>query len=258
MRPHTSPASTTLSPSTTHSTICICNLSTHTQMHTKWLDLTGTPRLVSRTLGPRPEKVSPCVTQSRIAYQPAQPVGTGSRSGCDGRGSGTAVGDQFADMSAVESQLLGHCRSSAHNHMPRPGSRVNPSSGVWNAFVPDTTRVFLRSPSQGGGAASHSQCASGAPPPKTACVSGRGSAQTRSPFMADAPDCQPLCSEQRNDFWNSSRPCENTEAWRWNDHPYMLDTFLGVRRCVSGVRTCSPPTQDPFMNSTKRKLTVKY
>ena len=225
------------------SPLCICNLSKHAHMNHKLQEHTSTPRMVDRVLEPRPEMDSRCTTHR--SYQCAEQFPLH-------KNRSTTVNEQFAELTHVGSQLRGLCRSSAFNTMPHPPSPVKNNSPLWNAFGNDKT-VALRLPfspvsTSISTSIQQSQCAK-------QCVKGVGDVQTRGPWMDGAPDCQPIWTDEQTHAWNSDFPCNNTEPWRWNNHPFMLE-WKGVKRNTSNV-PCVPPVQDAFGNSTRRKLIVK-
>ena len=226
----TQPTSTS---SSLFSPVCICNWTQHDTMNRKILQHASEARLVQRTVDPRPMMDNRCTTHRK--YQATEtidaPMGPSA--------SPLSVNQRFAQLTDVQSKLRGLCRSSAHNSMPMPTSPVAPSSAVWNAFPPPI--ATLRS---------HTQ-----PKPKHACLYSTASAQTRGPFMRNAPQCKPTKAEDDVHLWRSPSQSAPTEPPRWNNHPFVLE-HRAVHRYLVPHPLLSP-IQNPFINSTRRKLCIK-
>ena len=212
------------------STCCICNNAPRDQMNQKWLSRTCETRFVDRVLCPRPERVGRCATAD---YQKAETVGKTSwspvglpqpsRPLCDLHPQST--NSQFATLTATESHLIGHTRSSTY-HLQ--GCRRTPES----QRAPD--HVYSTTPRTGTGITLR-------PPGDVTCSAQPGSTQSRTPLMSGAPHCndtfappvrqRPYWSDSaRADTWRASElPYERLECWRWNDHPFVLGEY-GVGR----------------------------
>ena len=239
------------------STCCICNNAPRDQMNQKWLSRTCETRFVDRVLCPRPERVGRCATAD---YQKAETIGKtswspvglpqSSRPLCDLHPQST--NSQFATLTATESHLIGHTRSSTH-HLQ--GCRRTPES----QRAPD--HVYSTTPRTGTGITLR-------PPGDVTCSAQPGSTQSRTPLMAGAPHCndtfappvrqRPYWSDSaRADMWRASElPYERLECWRWNDHPFVLGEY-GVGRQRGSVNEGGARgrcVQDVFANSTRRKL----
>lgn len=225
-------------------------------MNQKWLSRTCETHFVDRVLCPRPERARSCST---AVYQPAETVGKASTSTptfthpsplCDTHPESTNT--QFATITATESHLMGHTRSSTH-HLQGCRRPPNSQRAPDHAFsiTPRTgTGIHLRQPGD------------------PSCSVSLGSTQSRSPLMAGAPHCKdtfqphvhqrPVWSETaRANTWRASElPYERLECWRWNDHPFVLGEY-GVGRQRGPVREGGARgrcVQDVFANSTRRKL----
>ena len=214
--------------------VCICNWQQHDTMNKKILQHASSARIVQRTIPPRPMMDNRCTTHR--PYQPTETVA--SRITHNRNEKPRTVNEQFSQLTDVNSQLRGLCRSSAYNTMPAPALPIPNHSAVWDAF-PDRPVVSLRS---------HS-------PTPTTCTYSKASAQTRSPFMHGAPDCQPTMADEDVHAWHNNRSAYRTEAPRWNNHPFVLET-VGVNRQLAKPTLVSP-VQNAFENSTRRKLNIR-
>lgn len=210
-------------------------------MNTKILHHASSARIVQRTIPPRPMMDRTCTT-----HRPYQPVETvASRivhdTDTDTDEQPLTVNEQFSQLTDINSQLRGLCRSSAYNKMPAPAWPIPDNSGVWDAFS-DRSTVSLRSnyPSA---------------PTTTTCTYSKASAQTRSPFMHGAPYCQPTMADEDVHVWRNNRSAYRTETPRWNNHPFVLET-AGVCRQL-GNSTSVSPVQNAFENSTRRKQNIR-
>lgn len=215
------------------SPVCICNWKQHKEMNEKILQHASAARLVQRTLAPRPMAASRCTTHR--GYEPVETV-------CANATTTTLpprradVNQQFAQLTDVQSKLQGLCRTSAYNSMPLPAPLVTRGRLRGDVFS-DATVANLRGAKTG------------------ACYYTTASAQARSPFMANAPQCQPAKAEDDVHLWQNRDTIRLTERPRWNNHPYALET-LAVRRHL--IAPPLPfPTQNPFANNTRRKLTIR-
>lgn len=223
------------------SPVCICNWKEHDTMNKKILQHASSARLVQRTMAPRPMMDNRCTTHR--AYQPTETIA--SHTTPSNRTPTTkpppTVHQQFAQLADVHSQLKGLCRSSAYNSTPIPVSPIARDSEVWEAFhVPSVAHLHLRTTST--------------TTPSTPCFHTTASAQTRSPYMQSAPQCKPTKAEDDVHLWQNNS-AYLTEQPRWNNHPYLLD-HRAVRRHLYTPPLPSP-MQNPFKNSTRRKLNIK-
>lgn len=208
---------------------CVCNQIPRDTINQKMLNRVCKPTLVNRTLNPRPGKVSPCVTTRAIQTE------TVSNQHKE------QVNTQWSALTHVESQLLGHCRSSVHNYIPTQNKQQCTSDGWWKEYEQPPPMRYIRN---------HTTR-------RQKCYQGTGTSQTRSPYMANAPVCRPLwADEQPPAEWHSQMPCHYLEPQTWNNHPYMLDMAVGVKRNITSL-PCLPPLQDSYQNSTRRKLTIR-
>jgi len=234
-------------------TCCLCNNAPRDQMNQQCLSRICETHFVDRVLCPRPERVGRCAT---AAYQSAETVGKGSgsvsRPLCDTHPESTNT--QFATLTATESHLMGHYRSSTHHLQgcQRPPDTQRAPDHAFSVTPRTGTGIRLR------------------PPGDMSCSASLGSTQSRSPLMSGAPHCKdthqphvhqrPVWSETaRADTWRASElPYERLECWRWNDHPFVLGEY-GVGRQRGSVREGGARgrcVQDVFANSTRRKLLV--
>lgn len=217
--------------------VCICNWQQHDTMNKRILQQASSARIVQRTIPPRPMMDNRCTTHR--PYQPTETVSSRIVNDKDTDEKPLTVNEQFSQLTDINSQLIGLCRSSAHNTMPAPVWPIPDNSVVWSAFN-DRSVVSLRSNS---------------PSATTTCTYSKASAQTRSPFMYGAPDCQPTMADEDVHTWHNNRSSYRTEVPRWNNHPFVLET-VGVNRQLVN-RAFVSPVQNAFENSTRRKLNIR-
>lgn len=128
----------------------------------------------------------------------------------------THIHEQLMQLKHIESQLHGRQRPAHHNYIPYAGSKVGQHSTVWNQHD----------------------------------LSNNVSNQFGAQWMTNGVE------EERPLQWNSQMPCYRTEVWKWNDHPYMLDVGIGVKRKLTNVPQSVSTNQDMFLNSTRRKMNI--
>jgi len=213
------------------SPVCICNWTQHDTVNRKILQHASEARLVQRTIDPRPMMDNRCTTHRE--YQATETVDAPNTPSS----ASLTVNQRFAQLTDVQSKLRGLCRSSAYNSTPVPTSPIASSSAVWNAFPPPGTT--LRTNTQ----------------PNHACLHTTASAQTRSPFMSNAPQCKPTKAEDDVHLWRSSNLSALAEPPRWNNHPFALEHRAVHRHLMP--HPVPSPVQNPFINSTRRKLNIR-
>lgn len=229
---------------------CICNLDEHDRMNQKWTELRCLPQITDKPIAPRPQKVSPC-GGSHSVYHAPETLSSLKQ---------TTVCEQLSDLKHIESQLHGRQRQADHVYVPYAGSRVRKHSVLWEQHdisnhAQGHAVVDLRVPTSPPSARCNATASSPTQNPNG--YRSQHTAQNRSPWMADAPKYDSVWKDETHPLhWNGQMPCNNTEVWKWNDHPYLLDVGVGVTRRNTRVPLPVVPMQDVFMNNTRRKMNL--